>query len=128
MLYDKTSTLPPTGSLREALFLTVWLRRQEAEVFKTRVFAQGFVDMSEDGAKSTTEVFKKYVAAALPFMEKSQTDSDRKMKEAMEREVKKGVIVFNAPQANPLVQRAKVMSLPDEFRQRLAERKRVVEL
>ena len=129
-MYDKTSTLPPKGSLREALFLTVWLRRQEAEVFKTRILAQGFVDLSEDGAKGTSEVFKRYVTAALPFLEKTQSDTDKKLKEAMEREVKKGVLVFNAPTSNPLVQKAKLMSLPDEFRQKLLNRKgkRVVEI
>jgi hypothetical protein len=129
-LYDKTATLPPKGSLREALFLTVWLRRQEAEVFKTRIFAQGFVDIDEDGAKGTAEVFKRYVASALPFLEKSQTATDKQMKEAMQREVKKGVIKFSAPTSNPLVQRAKSMRLPDEFRQKMLNRtgKRIVEV
>lgn len=110
--------------------MTVWLRRQEAEVFKTRIFAQGFVDIDEDGAKGTAEVFKRYVASALPFLEKAQTDSDKKMKEAMKKEVEKGVIVFNAPTSNPLVQRAKTMRLPDEFRQKMLNRtgKRFVEI
>lgn len=103
--------------------MTVWLRRQEAEVYKARIFAQGIVDLSEDGAKATSDVFKKFITASLPFMEKEQMESDKKMKAAMEREVKKGVIVFNAPQSNPLVQRARAMSLPDEFRQRLAAKK-----
>lgn len=129
-MYEKASTLPPKGSLKEALFLTVWLKRQEAEVFKTRVLAQGFVDTSEDGAKGTSDVFKRYVVAALPFLEKSQTASDTKMKETMEREVKKGVLVFNTPTSNPLIQRAKTMTLPDEFRQKMLNRKgkRIVEV
>jgi hypothetical protein len=129
-LYEKTSSLPPKGSLREALFLTVWLRRQEAEVFKARIMAQGFVDLSEDGAKGTAEVFKRYLAVALPFLEKSQTDQDKKMKEVMEKEVQKGVIKFNAPTSNPLVQKAKAMRLPDEFRQKMLNKagKRVVEI
>lgn len=87
------------------------------------------VDLSEDGAKGTAEVFKKYVSVALPFMEKKQNETDQKMKEVMEREVKKGMIVFNAPQANPLVQRAKEISMDSETRERLAHRtKRIVEL
>lgn len=126
---EKSSSLPPRGSLKEGLFLTVWLKRQEAEVFKTRILAQGIVDLSEEGAKATTDVFKKYVASALPFMEKEQSQTDKKLKEVMEKEVKKGMIVFNAPQSNPLVQRVKAMSLPDDFRQKLANRKkRAVEI
>lgn len=129
MLYNKSVALPPKGSLREALFLTVELKRQEAEVLKTRVFAQGIVDLSEKGAEATASVFQKYVAAALPFMKQQQDQTDKKMKEAMEREVKKGVIVFNPPQANPLMQRAKAISIDSETREKLANRgKRVVEL
>ena len=91
--------------------------------------AQGFVDMSQDGAKGTAEVFKRYVAAALPFLEKGQAQTDVKLKEVMAREVSKGVITFNAPTSNPLIQRAKIMTLPDEFRQKMLNRngKRVVE-
>jgi hypothetical protein len=97
-------------------------------VYKTRVLAQGIVDLSEDGAEATSKVFKSYIAAALPFIQKDQESTDAKLKEAMEREVKKGVILFSPPTANPLVQRAKEMSLPDQFREKLANRKRIVEL
>jgi hypothetical protein len=129
VLYEKTSVLPPKGSLREALFLTVWLKRQEAEVLRTRVLAQGIVDLSEKGAEATADVFKKYAASALPFLAKSQGDTDKKMKEAMEKEVKKGVIVFNAPQSNPLQQRAKAIRMDAETREKLATRgKRIVEV
>lgn len=82
------------------------------------------MDLSEDGAENTAKVFQKYAAAAMPFMEKQQETTDAQMKAAMEREVKKGVIVFRAPSANPLTQRAKAMSLPDSFRQRLAARRK----
>lgn len=127
MLFEKSSALPSKGSLKEALFLTVWLRRQEAEVFRTRILAQGIVELSEKGAEKTVEVFKRYISAALPFMEKEQEETDKKLKEVMAREVQKGVIMFNAPLSNPLVARAKAMSLPDEFRQKLAAHKRIVE-
>lgn len=60
-------------------------------------------------------------------MEKKQAESDEKLKEAMQREVKKGMIVFNAPQANPLVQRAKAINMDAETRAKLAH-KRIVEL
>lgn len=93
-------------------------------MYKTRLLAQGIVDLSEDGAANTAKVFQKYASAAMPYTEKQQQETDQKMKEAMEREVSKGVIYFRAPTAAPLTQRAKEMSLPDEFRQKLAARKK----
>ena len=104
--------------------MTVWLRRQEAEVLRARLMAQGIVDLAEDGAENTAKVFQRYAATAMPYTEKQQAETDQKMKEAMEREVKKGVIYFRAPTAAPLTQRAKEMSLPDEFRQKLAARRK----
>lgn len=131
MLYEKSTPLPSPGSLKEALFLTVWLRRKEETVAQARLLAQGFVDLAllqekagQDTAKPIMDAFKSVVASAFPYMKKEQDSQDRKLKEAMEREVKKGVIYFNAPQSNPLVQRAKAMSLPDDFRRRLAARRR----
>lgn len=106
------------------MFLTVWLRRQEAEVFKTRILAQGVVDLSEKGAENTAKVFMKYAEAAMPYTQKQQAATDAKMKEAMAKEVGKGVIYFNAPAPNVLHQRAKEMTLPDEFRQKLAARRK----
>ena len=129
MLYEKASVLPPKGSLKEALFLTVWLKRQEAEVLKTRVMAQGIVDLAKHGAEATAKLFKIYVGAALPFLAKSSEASDQKMKSVMEREVKKGVIVFDAPSSNPLQQRAKVFQMDAETRTKLASRgKRIAEV
>jgi len=82
------------------------------------------MDISENKAENTAKVFKMYAAAALPFAEKNQSATDARMKEVMEKEVKKGIIVFNPPEINPLVTRAKAMRLPDEYRQRLAARRK----
>ncbi len=86
--------------------------------------AQMAVDLAEKGAETTAAAFKALTHSMMPYMQKAQTETDEKLKQAMEREVKKGVIVFNAPTANPLRERAKEMSLPDEFRQKLSARKR----
>jgi hypothetical protein len=96
----------------------------EADFYKTRLLAQGLVNMSEHGADAVNEVFKRFAQAALPFMEKHQTETDQKMKEAMEKEVRKGLIVFNTPATSPLEQRAKTMRLPDEYRRALNEKRK----
>lgn len=101
----------------------MWLKRKEAEIFQTRILAQGVVDLSEKGADKTAEVFKQYTQALLPFISKEQGKKDQELKAVMEREVKKGMITFNAPQANPLAQRARAISMPDEVRRKLLEAK-----
>jgi hypothetical protein len=122
---DKASFLPPVGSLKEALFLTVWLKRSEAEALRTKILAQGIVDIAERGSKATDDLYRLYLAAAMPFLSKTDSNKDEELKKVMKREVEKGVIAFNAPATpNPLVQRAKQMSLPDDFREKLANRKK----
>lgn len=129
MLYDKTSALPPKGSLREALFLTVWLKRQEQELQRTRILAQGLLEASPAKESTIGAAYKDYLGALLPYAKKAQDEKDKELTDRMKKEVEKGVLVFKTPSANkPLLDRAKQMSLPDEFRQKLRAKKRVVEL
>jgi hypothetical protein len=124
VLYDKTSVLPPKGSLREALFLTVWLRRQEQELQRVRLLAQGLQEIGERKESGVSGVYQDFLSALLPYTKKVQESKDKKMTEAMKHEVTKGVIVIKPPAfANPLVTRAKEMRMPDELRQKLAHRK-----
>lgn len=95
--------------------------RQEAEIYRNRILAQGLVDIGIDkDMKATGEAFKKFVSSLLPFTQKQQQDSDRKMVEAMHKEVKKGVILFKPEMANPLSDRAKKMQMPDDIRKKIA--------
>lgn len=79
------------------------------------------MNLSQDGAKETAEVFKKYVAAALPFMSKGQEVSDQKLKKELKEWTNRGVITFEAPQSNPLAARVKSMQLSGEFRDKLSK-------
>lgn len=90
---------------------------------RTRLLAQGIIDIAEHGSKGADTLFKSYLNLALPFFAKEVGDKDEEMKKAMAREVSKGAIVFNVTAPNPLAQRAKQMSLPDSFREKLAQRK-----
>ena len=98
----------------------MWLRRKEAEIFQTRVMAQGMADLMKEGKDSIAQVFKSYTNSLLPFLAKEQSKTDEKLREVMKREVDKGMIVFNAPQDHPFVQRARAISMPDEVRQKIA--------
>lgn len=89
------------------------------------MLAQGLLDIAgEKASKDLGDLYSSYLSSAMPFLSKAKVDKDAELKKVMEREMKKGVIAFNVSTPNPLVQRAKAMSLPDDFRQKLADRRR----
>lgn len=126
VLYDKADRPPKAGSLREALFLSVWLRRQEIEIHRERVLAQGLADVvGALGAKSSViDAFTKYVDTVFPFNKQVKTDMDTKMKEVMERQVKKGALTFTPIAMDFLKKKTKTLSLPDDFQRKLRQRGR----
>ena len=111
--------------MKEALFLTVWLRRQELEVRRVQILANGFSDQFRGDNKATTDAFKEFVDAAFPFAAKTRSETDKKMVEAMKKETAKGPILFSPVKTpSPLIRAAKTMQMPDEFRQKLQQRTR----
>jgi hypothetical protein len=85
-------------------------------VNRTRVLAQGLADPKHIG-----EAFQKFVAAVFPFQKQVQKDTDKKMIEAMKKEVAAGVLYFKPIETNVFQQRANLMRAPHELRQRLAD-------
>jgi hypothetical protein len=69
ILYDRYVGLPPMGGVQEAVFLFVWLRRQEADIFKTKILAEGLSDIvaANQGKTDMHNHFKAYVEAVFPF-------------------------------------------------------------
>ena len=113
--------------MKEALFLSVWLRRQEAQVFQVRILAQGLSDLAaaalKGESKSTVgEIFKEYTESVFPFTKGQKNAKDDEMKAVMKREVDKGMLTFQAHPVSFLQKKAKTMQLPDDFKQRLAEK------
>lgn len=121
ILYDKADRPPKAGSLREALFLHVWLKREEQRVKGALVLAEGMAEMvaSSGGKTKVPDKFKEFVLSVFPFLEKEEVNSDMKMKEVMKREVAKGPIQFTSVANNTLKAAAKRLSMPDEFKERL---------
>ena len=126
MLYEKAVRPPPADSLREALFLTVWLRRQEIEIQKTKAILMALGDIvAGKGNEGAVKGFNAYYAAALPFIKKEQAATDAKMLEAMRKEVARGPVFFKpVEEKNLFKDKAKSMSLPDSFRKNLADKSR----
>lgn len=113
-MYELADRPPKAGSLKESLFLTVWLKRQELELAKWRVVAQGMADASKVGG-----TYLELVSAIFPFYGNLKKVEDQKLLERMQKEIAKGVISFTPILTNPFKDKVKRMSMPDETLQKL---------
>ena len=116
-MYDKMTRSPPVGSVREAMLLTVWLRRQELEVKKMQVLVNAIGDLIlKEGTKNTVKSYDAFLQCAFPFIEKARGDTDQKLIEAMKKEAERGPIVFTPTDTmGPFRKVAARMREPDEF-------------
>lgn len=111
VIYDKTNRLPSAkDSLKRALLLTVWLKRQEAQVKQVEVMAAMAGDLVEaKGNSRVIKAFKGYLEAAYPFAAELRSEQDQKMVEAMRKEAARGVITFTpvSQKTSPLLTAAR---------------------
>lgn len=108
-MYELADRPPKAGSLKEALLLSVWLKRQEIELAKWRVVAQGAANAKEVGT-----VYGELVEAVFPFAKGFKRESDKKLVEMMKKEIAKGPIVFRPLlQQNPFKDKVQRMAMPD---------------
>lgn len=122
VLYDKTIRYPPAGSLREALFLHVWLKRQAIEIERARIFAQGLAN--KENLEFLIPAYESFIEKMLPYMKESKKVTDKKMLEALKKEVEVGRVPFRVvdpPGGSPLKKRAALLAAPDEYREKLAK-------
>lgn len=96
------------------MFLHVWLKRQEQRVAEVRVLAQGLANAEHVG-----KAFQEYINTVYPFAVEVKSESDKKMMEAVEKEVAKGAITFTPIQNDILRNAAKKYSMSDEDLQKL---------
>jgi hypothetical protein len=95
------------------------------EVHKTKALAAAALVAAGGESKVAVDAYKEYYEAAFPFAAKHRGQSDHKMMERMKKEVEAGPIYFKTVQVNnPLREKARQLQLPDDFRQKLAERAR----
>lgn len=108
------------------MFLHIWLRREEQRVKLALMMAAGLAETSNAGGvqSSIPSRFKEYLEAVFPFVSSSRSESEKKMLDAMHKEVAKGPLKIEAVELNPFKQTVKKMQIPDEFRQRLEEKVR----
>ena len=113
-MYELADRPPKAGSLKESLFLTVWLKRQELELAKWRVVAQGMANREEVG-----KTYLDLISAVFPFYKDIKKVSDQALIEKMQKEIAKGPIAFTPIMANPFRDKVKRMSMPDETMEKL---------
>lgn len=95
------------------------------EVRKGAMLVNAVGDLiQKESSKNVVEAYKAFVDVAFPFAVKTRGDSDQELVAAMKKEANKGPITF-APVAapSPFQRAAKQMTLPDDFRKKLKERK-----
>jgi uncharacterized protein YoaH (UPF0181 family) len=116
VLYDKADRPPKAGSLKEALFLSVWLRRQEFELAKWKLMAQGFAN-----GNAVAGPFRELIVALFPFQKGLQQQQDKELVERMQKEIAKGALMITPIIADPFRERAKKLALPDETMKKLRD-------
>jgi hypothetical protein len=89
--------------------------------------AQGLADLimaQPEGKEHVTDIFKNIIGAMFPHLKSVQEDKDAEMKKVIKKEASAGVLTFKAAQDSFIQQKAREMSLPDDFKRKLAEKRR----
>jgi hypothetical protein len=106
--------------LKEALFLAVWLRRQEAELLRTKLLLFAIKGLGE---QELYETFSALVTATFPHIKKpSLRKKDKELYDVIEREAKAGPL--SVTPISLLSPRLAKRFPKDEFRKKLVERVR----
>jgi hypothetical protein len=93
------------------------------KVREVQVMAAG---MGQD-LKGMGVAFQEFVQAAFPFSKDMRTQKDQELVDTMKKEVAKGPISFGVMNVNPLKKAAEKARLPDDFREKLRNRKKKAE-
>ena len=101
-MYEKAFRPPLAGSLKEQLFLAVWLRRQEIEALKVKALVTAVAHQGADDQRAIGDALSQYVGALLPFLAKDHKKDDHKMIERLKKEVGSGALTFQQSWDQPL--------------------------
>lgn len=89
MMYDVMRELPPRGSVKESLMISIRLRRDVQDLYRTYVVVQAVRDKGETG-EPTQEAFTKFRDTIMPFVGDSTKRADRDVVKRLEEEVSRG--------------------------------------
>ena len=120
---QSSGRLPREGSIREAIFLGVWLRRQEIESGKIQLLAQGILDVvvGKD-VSGTSKVFSSIVDLMYPHLKTLTSTKDADLKAQMEKEVSKGILHFSPVVMKSLKQTVHKITVPDSLKKKIEQK------
>lgn len=108
MMYDIMKELPPRGSVREALMISIRLRRDVQDLYRTFTVTQAIRDKGETG-EPTIEAFNKFRESIMPFTSGTTRQADQEVVKRLEEEVSRGPLqvrkVMETPKIKSRLQR-----------------------
>lgn len=102
MMYDIMRELPPRGSVREALMVSIHLRREVQDLYRTYVIVQAIRDKGETG-EPTQDAFNKFKEAIMPYVSESTMQADRDVVKRLEEEVARGPLMVRKVMETPAI-------------------------
>lgn len=102
MMYDTMTELPPRGSFKEALMVSIRLRRDVQDLYRTYVVVQAIRDQGEDG-EPTQSAFSKFKEAIMPFVGDTTKKADEEVVARLQEEVSRGPLMVRPVEATPKI-------------------------
>ena len=90
MMYDLSSKPPRSGSVLEALFLMVQMRRQLIQLYGVHTVVQAIRTAQDDSAESVQKSFKNYQDALMPFLQEEIDREQAELVQALKAETRRG--------------------------------------
>jgi hypothetical protein len=109
MMYDVMTELPPRGSVREALMVSIRLRKDVQDLYRTYVMVQAVRDKSETGEPSQ-DAFNKFKDAIMPFTSDTTRQADQDVVKRLEQEIARGPLRVRRVMETPRI-RSRLQSI-----------------
>lgn len=77
-----------------------------------------------DSKTAVGDVFKTFIETIFPFAKGQQQEMEKRMRDVMKKEVARGVITFKPVADKFLHQKLKTMTLDDDFKKKIAEKRK----
>lgn len=109
MMYDIMKTMPPRGSIKEALMIAVRKRRDLQDIYRTFALIQAARDKGESG-ELTQEAFESYRTSMLPYLQIESRKADDDVVKRLQEEVQRGPLVVRQVMETPKI-RSRLQSI-----------------
>lgn len=121
MMYDTMQELPPRGSVIEALMISIRLRKDVQDLYRTYVLVQAIRDKGEDG-QPTQDAFSKFKEAIMPFVGDTTKQADQEVVTRLNEEVARGPMRVRSVEPTPRI-RSRLKEIAKSTSTRLLRRR-----